>query len=59
MMAKVDFGKEADVGENKAISHAAIKRNINMLGYPNDFIIHRFSNSIKTEATNIKFQHHF
>ena len=26
MMAKVDFGKEADVGENKAISHAAIKK---------------------------------
>ena len=26
MMAKVDFGKEADVGENKAISHAAIQR---------------------------------
>ena len=27
MMAKVDFGKEADVGENKAISHAANERN--------------------------------
>ena len=26
MKAKIDFGKEADVGENKAISHTAIKK---------------------------------
>ena len=34
MMAKVDFGKEADVGENKAISHAAIKKIKESTGMP-------------------------